>query len=96
MTRFAKVNRRAGKGDLTRANDDEEGSMRTAEIVFEVTKSDEGGYKARARSRSIFTQGDDWNDLKAMVRDAVLCHFGEGSAPRAIRLHLIREEAIAV
>lgn len=70
--------------------------MRTAEIIFEVTESDEGGYEARALGHSIFTQGDDWNGLKAMVRDAVLCHFEEGGAPRVIRLHLIREEAIAV
>jgi len=81
---------------LTRTNDDEEGSMRIAEIIFEVTESDEGGYEARALGHSIFTQGDDWNDLKAMVRDSVLCHFEERSAPRAIRLHLIREDAIAV
>ena len=70
--------------------------MRIAEIFIEVTESDEGGYDARALGHSIFTQADDWNDLKAMVRDAVLCHFDEGSAPRVIRLHLIREEAIAV
>ena len=70
--------------------------MRTAEIIFEVTEADEGGYEARALGHSIFTQGDDWNDLKAMARDAVLCHFEERSAPRVIKLQLIREEAIAV
>ncbi|MDE0109834.1 MAG: hypothetical protein OXJ37_02910 [Bryobacterales bacterium] len=70
--------------------------MRIAEIIFEVTESDEGGYEARALGHSIFTQGDDWNDLKAMVRDAVLCRFDEGSAPRAIRLHLTRKDAIAL
>ena len=79
-----------------RANDEEEGSMRIAEIIFEVKESDEGGYEARALGHSIFTQAEDWNDLKEMARDAVLCHFEEGSAPRVIRLHLIREEAIAV
>ena len=40
--------------------------------------------------------GEDWNDLKAMARDAVLCHFDEDNVPRVIRLHLVREEAIAV
>ena len=69
--------------------------MRIAEIIFEVTESDEGGYAARALGHSIFTQGENWNDLKEMARDAVLCHFGEDRAPRVIRLHLIREEAIA-
>ncbi len=66
------------------------------EIIFEVTEAPEGGYEARARGHSVFTRGDDWDDLKEMVRDAVLCHFDEGEAPRAIRLHFVREEAIAL
>ena len=70
--------------------------MRPAEIIFEVTEAPEGGYDARALGYSIFTQGEDWNDLKAMARDAVLCHFGEDDVPRVVRLHLVREEAIAV
>lgn len=70
--------------------------MRIAEIIFEVTESDEGGYEARALGYSIFTQGDGWNDLTAMAREAVLCHFGKGNVPRMIRLHRIGEEAIAV
>lgn len=70
--------------------------MRIAEIIFEVTESDEGGYEARALGYSIFTQGDGLNDLTAMAREAVLCHFEEGSVPRMIRLHRIGEEAITL
>lgn len=70
--------------------------MRATEIIFEVTEAVEGGYDARALRHSIFTQGEDWNDLKAMARDAVRCHFDDENMPRVIRLHLIREEAIAV
>ncbi len=70
--------------------------MRASEVIFEVTESAEGGYEAKALGHSIFTQGEDWNDLKNMVRDAVLCHFEEKHVPRVIRLHLVREEAIAV
>lgn len=66
------------------------------EIIFEVTEAAEGGFDARALGHSIFTQGEDWDDLKVMARDAVLCHFEEEDAPRVIRLHLVREEAIAV
>ena len=62
--------------------------MRLAEIIFEVTESDEGGYEARALGHSIFTQGEDWNDLKEMARDAVLCHFDEGDAPGDLRATL--------
>ncbi|MCY4156755.1 MAG: 2-oxoisovalerate dehydrogenase [Gammaproteobacteria bacterium] len=70
--------------------------MATSEIIFEVTESMEGGYEARALGHSIFTQGEDWPELKAMALDAVRCHFDEADAPRVIRLHLVREDAIAV
>ena len=66
------------------------------EIIFEVNKAVEGGYEARALGYSIYTQGESWDELKEMARNAVLCHFDETVAPRVIRLHLVREEAIAV
>ena len=67
-----------------------------AEIIFEVTEAAEGGFDARALGYSIFTQGDDWGDLKAMVRDAVACHFGGRGELRVVRLHFVKDEAIAV
>ena len=70
--------------------------MATSEIIFVVTESMEGGYDARALGHSILTQGEDWAELKAMARDAVLCYFDEADVPRVIRLHLVREDAIAV
>jgi hypothetical protein len=73
-----------------------ESRARPAEIIFEVTEAVEGGYDARALGYSIFTQGENWDDLKVMARDAVLCHFEEDGAPRVIRLHLVQDEAIAV
>lgn len=69
---------------------------RSLEIVFEVTESLEGGYSARALGHSIFTEGDDWQDLKTMVRDAVLCHFEDADVPSVVRLHYVRQEAIAI
>ena len=66
--------------------------MKPSEIIFEVTEAVEGGYDARALGYSIFTQGEDWADLKAMVRDAVLCHFEDDSLPIACRLR--RSDAI--
>ncbi len=66
------------------------------EIIFEVTEAPEGGFDARALGHSIFTQGDDWADLKAMVTDAVLCHFGDGDEQRVVRLRFVKDEAIAV
>ena len=52
------------------------------EIIFEVTEAPEGGYNARALGHSVFTQGDDWDDLREMVRDAVLCHFDDQEPPK--------------
>lgn len=69
--------------------------MRPTEIFFEVAGAVEGGFDAKALEHSIFTQGDDWEDLKEMVRDAVLCHFAEEEAPTVCRLHLVTDEAIA-
>ena len=66
------------------------------EIIFEVTEAAEGGFDARALGYSIFTQGEDWADLRAMVKDAVLCHFDDDGTQRVVRLHFMKDEAIAV
>jgi hypothetical protein len=66
------------------------------ELIFIVEESPEGGFTARALGPSIFTDGDNWQALKANVRDAVSCHFEEGKAPRIVRLHMVHEEVIAL
>ena len=65
--------------------------MRPGEIIFKVTEAVEGGYDARAMGYSIFTQGEDWADLKTMVKDAILCHFDDDSMPGAYRLRCVQE-----
>ena len=70
--------------------------MRPSEVIFEVTEAVEGGYDARALGYSIFTQGNDWEELKDMVKDAVLCHFDDEEMPRMIRLHLVKDEVLVV
>ncbi len=70
--------------------------MPDTEIVFQVREASEGGYTARAVGYNIFTQGEDWEDLKFMLRDAVLCHFDDGEAPAAIRVHMVQSEVIPV
>ena len=47
------------------------------ELIFLVEEAPEGGYTARALGASIFTEGDDLDSLRDMVRDAVRCHFDE-------------------
>ena len=69
--------------------------MTPREIIFEVREADDGGYDARALGYSIFTQADDWDELKLMAKDAVTCHF-KGDVPTVIRLHLVKDEVIAL
>jgi len=67
-----------------------------SEVIFEVREAEEGGFWARALGHSIFTQGDDWDDLRAMVKDAVACHFeNEAERPKIIRLHYVRDEVLS-
>jgi hypothetical protein len=65
------------------------------EIIFVVEQAPEGGFVARALGEAIVTQADTVPELHARVRDAVQCHFDEGSAPKMIRLHFVRDEIIA-
>jgi hypothetical protein len=66
------------------------------EIIFFVEESPEGGYEARALGYSIFTEADNFDKLKKMVLDAVLCHFENEEKPRVIRLHMVKEELLTV
>ena len=65
------------------------------EIIFVVEESPEGGYQARALGHSIFTDGDDLEQLKANVKDAVDTHFDPDRMPKVIRLHMVKEIVIA-
>lgn len=68
-----------------------------SEIIFVVEEDPEGGYLARALGHSIFTQAGSLDELHDTVRDAVMCHFTEAeSRPSMIRLHLVRDEVIAL
>lgn len=68
--------------------------MADSEIVFTVEDAPDGGYTARALGYSIHTEADSMDELKAMVQDAVRCHFEESQRPRIIRLHWVKDEVI--
>ena len=67
------------------------------EVVFVVTEEPEvGGYCASCSCWGIYTQGEDLDDLRRMVVDAVECRFAdEPVRPKRIRLHFVRDEVIA-
>jgi hypothetical protein len=68
--------------------------MGASEIIFLVEEAAEGGYEARALGYSIYTQAESLDELKAMLQDAVRCHFEDNERPRVIRLHLVKDEVI--
>ena len=65
---------------------------RSSQLVFDVSMEAEGGYSAACLTESIFTQGDTWDELRAMVKDAVEGYFYDGPKPQSIRLHLVHDE----
>ena len=65
------------------------------ELIFLVEEAPEGGFTARALGHSIFTEAETVEQLRQQVRDAVECHFDEGTGPKIIRLHFVRDEVLA-
>lgn len=65
-------------------------SATPSEITFDAYEDEEGGYYAVARGYSIITQGDDWEELEYMVKDAAECYFDDGRAPETIKLRMAR------
>jgi hypothetical protein len=66
-----------------------------SEIIFMVKESPEGGYESTALGYSIFTAADTWEELRSLVKDAVLCHFDD-EISRIIRLHFVKDEVVAI
>lgn len=66
------------------------------ELVFEVSQEGDGGFVAEAIGEGIITQADTWDDLRRNVRDATEAYFFDSTPPERIRLHLIRDEILAV
>jgi hypothetical protein len=66
------------------------------ELVFEITQQADGGFTAECLTESIFTEGDNWEELRSNVREAVGAFYFDRLHPRsAMRLHLVRDEVLA-
>ena len=69
-----------------------------SELIFEVTQEEDGGFVAECLTEPIVTQGEDWASLRLEIADAVKGYFFDAPErmPKAIRLHLIRDESFAL
>jgi hypothetical protein len=66
------------------------------ELVFEVSQKLDGGVVAECLTENIFTQADNWEELRRNVREAVAAfYFDHPQPPAAIRLRLVRDEVLA-
>ena len=66
------------------------------ELTFVITPDEQdGGFTAAAVGVGIFTQGDNWEDLCAMVLDATKCYFFDSEPPATVRL-ILREQVLKV
>lgn len=66
------------------------------ELVFEVRQEGDGGYVAECLTEGIYSQGDTWDELRDNVREAVAAYCFDREKPDGIRLHLVRDEYVAV
>jgi predicted RNase H-like HicB family nuclease len=64
------------------------------EIVFSVNQESDGGFVAECLSHDIFTQGDNWEQLRKNVQEAVSTYFFDQTKPSQVRLHLVRDEVL--
>lgn len=67
-----------------------------SEIIFIIENSDEGGYTAKALGYSIHTEGETVEELKENIKDAIKCHFDEETLPHIVRLHMVKDEVMAI
>jgi hypothetical protein len=66
------------------------------ELVFEVTQEEDGGFVAEALGESILAEGNNREELRGIVLEAVKGFDFDGLAPKRVRLHSVRDETTAV
>jgi predicted RNase H-like HicB family nuclease len=66
------------------------------ELIFEVSQEADGGFVAECLTESIFTQADTWDELRSQVQEAVEAYCFDTALPQTVRLHLVRDELLAL
>ncbi len=61
-----------------------------------VSQEGDGGFVAECLTEAIFTEADNWEELRRKVKEAVAAYyFDQAKPPAAIRLRLVRDEVFA-
>jgi hypothetical protein len=67
-----------------------------SELVFEVTQESDGGFIAEAPGENIVTEAGTWEQLRTNVIEAIKAYYFDQPKPAYLRLHLRRDEVLAV
>jgi predicted RNase H-like HicB family nuclease len=72
--------------------------LNMSELVFEVVQEGDGGFCAECLSDTIVTEGDTWEELRGNAQEVVRAFYFDQpeKLPASIRLHLVRDEVLAV
>lgn len=65
-------------------------------IVFEITQEDDGGFVAECLTEDIFTQADNWEDLKINITEAVKAFYFDQPLIPIVKLHLVKSETLVI
>ncbi|MEA5619745.1 type II toxin-antitoxin system HicB family antitoxin [Cronbergia sp. UHCC 0137] len=68
----------------------------TNTLVFEVSEEEDGGFITECLTEDIFTQGDNWEELKSNIQEAVKAFYFEESSFPIIQLHLVKNEILLI
>jgi len=71
-------------------------SVCMSEPTFDITQEADGGFVAQALGENIVTQADTWVQLRENVLEAVALYFDKLPKPSSIRLHLRKDEVLAL
>jgi hypothetical protein len=62
------------------------------ELIFLIEDDPFVGFTAKGLGVSIFTEAENWEQLKENINEAVKYHFNENEMPNIIRLHYVKDE----
>ena len=96
MKRVGLVGWRGMVGSVLMQRMREEKDFEVIDPVFFTTSNPGGKGPAIGKDVPPLKDASNIDELKAMLQDAVRCHFEEDDRPRVIRLHLVKDEVIAV
>jgi predicted RNase H-like HicB family nuclease len=65
-----------------------------SELIFDVTIDEDNRYVAIARDNGIATDGADWEEMKANVRELIEAYYFDSPKPNSVQF--LQQEFLAV